>query len=558
MSMRMKSYRLLAVLLVASLAFLQQVSLEAGSSRSSSSISKSAKSKSARSKSSSKRSRSLKKHISDLRVQMATQVPDIERVDAMLVPYKKLISKLSLSNQTRKSIAAWMCRNNIFLGSKYYDHNRLYKAVPHLSRNATFRKAYKTFVSQISVPAKNYKASNDDARIAILFTGCYGGGHKAPATAISTYFEKQGYQVKLIDVDEVADRYSPVVEGYTRAQIYQEVYQKEGNIKKAHRLREKMKDLQTIESNRYIKDLKDMLVDFRATHIFTVAHHRPELGYLSYQLGLPMLFVHTDYIFHKKLVPILKEQERLKNPLIKFTVLANNRSFFKNAEKMLDIKMQKFSPQIKRQLVKCGFPVRQSFAPVKASEMHHLRRALNIPVDAVVCKLAMGQNALVQEIQTVLQRLKKEKIQAHQEVHVFVICGKNDHLKAHLEEQLAADSMNNRKANLHIHVMGFLNEQNMAKIDQASDVWISKPGGSTCGELLRTQKQLLYVLNSNHPWEASNAEYLERLHLASELSENRPIVNQMYKRIREHEKIDLDDLPTGEWQLKAREFVEGR
>lgn len=484
---------------------------------------------------------------------MATKVPDIERVDRIIEAYQKLLKQVTLSVSTQKSIISWLYKNNIFLGSAYYNHDLLYEELPKLKKNANFRKAYKKFVANIMVSPESSKSSGIQKNIAILFTGCYGGGHKTAAMAIGQHFEKMGHQVKLIDVDQIEDRYSPVVNGYTKAQIYQEVYQKEGNIKKAHFLENEIRRIRPIESNRHLQDIKEMLIEFDSEYIFAVAHHRPELGYLSYQLGVPMCYIHTDYIFHKRLVPILHEQTKLKNPLIKFSTLTDKGSFFKNIEEILNFKQSKFPSEIKKQLVKFGFPVRSSFAPVTVSELHSIRKELNIPVNAIVCKLAMGQNALAHEIQDILQKIQKEKIKTVREVHLFVICGKNEQLKVQLEKSLKQSSVASNK--LHIHILGFLNEQEMARIDQAANVWISKPGGSTCAELLRTQKQMLYVTNANHPWEKLNAEYLKELKLADKLSSKKPILEQIYKRLAVHEEINLSKLPHINWQEHATRLI---
>lgn len=483
---------------------------------------------------------------------MAKKIDDIERVDLVLKKYKELLGEVSLSKNSRDGLEEWLLKKSIYIGSKYYDHNALYESVPELKKNTKFQRAYKEFVSNIACKhAHRHKslAPKDQKNITILFTGCAGGGHQAPATALAQHFKKLGHKVQFIDVSELENRYSPRVEGYTRAQIYSEVFQKEGNAEKARKLRERIDELYKPEKRRSMTDLKKMITNFEADHIFTVAHHRPHLSYVSFQLGIPMTYVHTDHVFHRLLLPILKEQMDFETPLVKFTALSNDEDFLKNVYEELKIEKGELPHSIRRQIVRLDFPVRSSFAPVTKKQMHEIHNTLAIPRNAMVCKLAMGQSGLTKEIEDTLRQLIHEEKLLHHPLYVYVVCGKNVALKTHLEKLVQRHLTG--KSKIHIDLRGFMDETEMAQIDKACNVWITKPGGSTSAELVQTQKQMLYVVTPHHPWEKNNAKYLEKLNLAERLSSSKPLVRQIQKRCDFHKRVDLEALPTSRWQHQA-------
>lgn len=474
------------------------------------------------------------------RERLAHSLPDIKRVDRIVQEFGILASKADLDEQTSEAIKEWICAKSLFLGSKFYDHNLLLKRLPALEKNKSFIKHYANFVKGIE--SKNTLAhwksdANDVAkRITILFTGAYGGGHKAPAMALNSYLTQKGYTIQLIDVDEVENKYSPQINGYTKAQIYAEVYQKQNDPKKARKLNREIDKAQNIEAKIYLNDIKKQMQEFKPDHIFAVAHHKPKLAYLSYKLDVPMTYIHTDHGFNRMLFSILYEQEKLENPLVQFAMLGND-------------ELYKAGPSVTKQLVRVDFPVRASFKPASRAQKHKLRDQLGIPRNAYVVKLAMGQNGLAKDMKRILTRMKKEQKKLKKQLHVYAVCGKNEILKKELAK------FGRGKGKIRVHVLGFLEEKEMAAVDRASDLWITKPGGSTSAELLQTQKQMLYEINAAHPWEQNNANFLESMGLAKKLSRKQSIIKQIQNRIKKHSMLNLERLPQSNWQAQIDEIL---
>jgi len=468
-----------------------------------------------------------------LREKLAHKIPDIERIDTIISAYNDLKDEVPLKQKSTKAIEKWLTNKAYFVGSRFYDHNLLFDKLPKLKKNKQFKAAYKEFISKITY----YNNPTDtDKKITILFTGAYGGGHKAPTMAIKAYLEHKGYTIQLIDVDERENRYSPEVDGYTKADLYAEVYQKLNDPAKAKELGRKLSKAQPIEDRRFLGDIREEVAEFGPKHILAVAHHKPRLAYISYVLGCPMTYIHTDHGFRPMLQSILTEQKRLKKPLIRFGLIGDDKLFKAKKEK-------------KRQVVRVDFPVRASFKPISPSRLKSLRKRMQIEDNAYVVKVAMGQNGLAKDIKKILVRMIEEEKKLKNPLYVYVVCGRNEQL----QEQLAPFA--NAKGKIHIKILGFLEEKEMAKIDRASDVWITKPGGSTSAELVETQKQMLYEINASHGWEKSNAAQLKKLGLAKKMSKKRSIIKQIQERINRHKKINKKKLPRSQWQAQIDKIV---
>lgn len=488
----------------------------------------------------------------ELREVLAKRLNDIERAEEIDKNYKKLTEKADISQKVRGLFKQWIVEKSYFLGSKYYDHDLVYRRLPWLKKNKKFQESFKRFVHRISSSYtlnSREVSSKHKKRVTIVYNGSAGGGHKSPATALAHFLQKRGHAVQFIDADVLIDHYSPTVKGYTRTEIYSEIFQKEGNPKKASALRKIIDKRHKPENRKYMRDLKRKVRKFKPDHIFAVAHHRPEFSYISYQLGVPMTYVHTDHVFNKNLFGLLAEQVHLKKKLITFSALSSERAFVENVFDKFKLKGKELPFSIRKQLVRLDFPVRESFHPVTKKQIEHIRNELHIPQFAIVCKLAMGQTGFENEIKDILKRLIDEEKKVHRPIYVFVVCGTNEHLKKDIEK--FAKKHLSKHSHVHIIPRGYMNEQEMAQVDQISTVWMTKPGGSTCAELVETQKQMLYVFAPHHVWEKTNAKYLRGLNLAAPLSTKKSLVHQIKRRVVIHNRMNLKKLPRTEWQQQA-------
>lgn len=508
---------------------------------------------------------------------LAVEINDIDRATLVVGAYEKTV-KPTLSESEQQTFEAWIVHNIYYLGSKSFNHDVFFKELSNthpLQKNAAFKSAFVAFNEMIAFqsPSKAAATARKVKNIAILYPGFGGGGHMAPANALGKELTKLGYKVKLIDVDVIAEPYDPKINGLARGHIYSEVYQKEGDIGKFHLLMEEGDRKQKLSDRRFMSDLTGILNDFNTDHIFTVAHHEPHHAYLAYRLNVPMTFVHTDNQFFDSLGHIAETQKKQAalnkeySPLVKFTVPKNSaiKDFFKcfssyqvdtqNASKQPPSwEKTLFKPDFVSQLDELNIPVRHSFHAVTPEEKKALKKELKIPPNSNVCKLAMGKNGLPEQIMEILRQFYQERLQATKPLHLVIICGKNEMLRKEIVGFLALHSLADSK--LTIEVKGFLDEKEMSKYDKVSDVWVTKPGGSTAAEAAEMHKQMLYVYDAHHPWELSNAKYLEKMGLARELNKNDSIVKQVEARAKFADTIPI--MPKGDWKKQLKQILLNR
>ena len=496
----------------------------------------------------------------EIRSELAKRLNDIDRVDQIVYAYATILKDKIPDSNHQKLFEQWMTGIAYFLGSQYYDHNLFFwhQQANHLfSTNAEFKAAFQTFattIQQQTTPLhKTLNTAQKVKNIAILYPGTGGGGHKAPANAMAKSLEKLGHKVTLLDTDEFEKPYDPKIGGLSRGEIFTKVYQQQGDKDKAFQMWNEGNEKQPIKDRRYMRDLSKALRDFDTDHMFVVAHHQPENASLAYQLGIPTTYVHTDNEFHHNLKELSLNQQELKKPLISFTSLSNDSDFF---HYLLDHEgkqhYNQLSDPLKKQMVPLDFPVRESFQPVTKQEKMDIRETLGIAKEATVVKLAMGANGIPKDIKEIMGRIKEEAKGTANPLHVLVVCGANAELKQELDQMIAQDG---NTGPVKFQILGFLNEQEMAQYDKASDVWITKPGGSTSAEANQMRKQMLYVVNPHHLWELTNARRLEKQNLAEELDNNVSILSQINKRAAIGEYVEYSNSMRESWSDQLARIV---
>lgn len=499
--------------------------------------------------------------LQNVRKELAKRLNDINRVDKIVYDYATQVQNKIPDPKNRELFEQWMIGISYFLGSPYYNHDLFFRHQsqnPFFSNNLEFKIAFDDFVNSIqkhSTPLHNtLKTAKKIKNIAILYPGTGGGGHKAPAMAMAKALEQKGHRVKLLDIDEFEKPYDPKIGGLTRGEIFSKIYQQEGNVAKAYQMWTEGDKKQPIESRRFMKDLSDAIRDFDTDHMFVVAHHQPEHTSIAYQLGIPATYVHTDNEFHANLQDINLNQQELKKPLVSFTALSDQSDFYHNLLTREGKKHYNELPQkVKKQMVRMNFPVRQSFQPVTKKEKMAIRRTLGIDENATVVKLAMGANGIPKDIKDIMERIKKEEQEAKKPIHVLVVCGANKALKDELD-QMVKQGFN--KGAVKFQILGFLNEHEMSQYDKSSDVWITKPGGSTSAEAHKMRKQMLYVPNHHHLWELTNAQMLEKENLAKELNNGQSLMKQIDERARIGDKVEYLRDKQADWTKQLAKIVD--
>ncbi len=483
-----------------------------------------------------------------LRNNLAKALNDYHRANSLVLAFSNHIQKV-LPQEYCDLFIRWMSQNAYYLGSRSFDHSLVFKDCPDLhwyfSQNKSFAVRYLQFVLEIvNLIPLNQSLSNQISKVAILYPGQSGGGHRAPAMALKEYLQECNLQVLCIDISEVQDKYSPIVQGYKRSQIYPEIIQKQGDSKKAKELRKLLSEKFYPGMRNAFCEVRKDLEDFGAQYIFSIAHHKPKLATLAYQLNIPMTIVHTDHVFQPKLVKIAKRQLNLKKPLISFTKTSNERLFFANLEKIGEVaikviqglngkKRYVLTPKMKSMVAPMGIPIRKSFFGVSPEQVRSIREKLGISSDATCAMLTMGQNGVQKEVLSIVQKCIEEKDLLSKPLCVVIVCGKNEELKNAVDELIESVP---KEGFLSFLSMGFLDENDMADIAKASDVWVTKPGGSTTSEAHFMEKPVLYVLLDSHKWEEKDAQLLKRVGLGRAYNSKSSIAEQITSLVEHREQ----------------------
>src|SRR5947209_8452876 len=72
------------------------------------------------------------KDLSELRIKMARHLNDIERVEAILKEYRKLLQQIQLPEHNWKAFEDWLFDKSYFIGNKHYNHDNLFEKAKEL------------------------------------------------------------------------------------------------------------------------------------------------------------------------------------------------------------------------------------------------------------------------------------------------------------------------------------------------------------------------------------------------------------------------------------------
>ena len=465
-------------------------------------------------------------------INLARELNDIERAKEISKAYEASILKV-LSQSDRGIFERVLLKYCPFLGSPSFDSDLFLQDLKNQSgvfAADNFKLALKTFLDDLVFDVKSAdQCAKTMRKIAILYTGLGGGGHKAPAMAMrDRLLREEGYQVEMIDTDDIEKDFEPKILGqYGYEDIWTEFYQKKGKPELAVALWDLHDKLYKAEWRKTYEVVRKKLEAFDPDLIFTVAIHKPKLIYLAYRLNKKMIYVYTDNYFNQGFLDIVEMQSRLGKPLIKFTKPVTTPSNYYNALHDGPTTSQTFEPteSFKRQLVDMQIPVRPSFTYVDPETQIEIKKELGINPSAVVCMVAMGNNGVEKEARDILQKIYSERKEAPDPMHFIFICGKNETFATELKGFLQKNSFADSK--ITVQVEEYLGEKEMAKRAQAADVWIAKMGGSTSAEALVMKKQVLSVSMENHSWEDNNALANHELGLSDPFDKKRKVLPQI-------------------------------
>ncbi len=448
---------------------------------------------------------------SSLENKLAEKMDDIDRARTLVDFYKKIQS--SLSGEDQRLFENWLLKYCQVLSRSASKEERLLEELnTDAFQEADLKAQIIEFLSSLD---KEELTAQGEKRIAILYTGLGGGGHKAPASAIKGKLLSEKYTVEMIDTDEIEKEFEPKIFGRGHEDIWTEFYQRKGQPALANFLWKVHHWLYRPEWRKTARVVRDKLIAFRPDLIFTVADHKPQFASLAYSLNRKMIFVHTDNKFSSKLKEIAEIQSIFNNALVKFTKpsMAEPVSYRKTLPNILGIQ---------EQIIELQIPVRRGFKQVSSLEQNEIKKEMGLDPSVKVCLIMMGNNGIQGEVYSILNKVYEERHETKERLHLIVVCGRNLALAKELSSYGKFEG-----TTITMDVRGFLEESQMVKVAQSADVWLTKMGGSTGSEALATRKQVLSVSVAAHAWEERNALATQACGLSEPFNKNGKILPQI-------------------------------
>ncbi len=315
-----------------------------------------------------------------LESKLAEKLEDIDRAQVLVGFYKRIQN--SFSKEDQHLLENWILKYCQILGSIASKEARILEELDSPAfQTCRFKAQIIEFLNGMD---KEIPLQKEAKRIAILYAGLGGGGHKAPAVAIREKLIREKYAVEMIDIDEVEKEFEPKIFGRGHEDIWTEFYQRKGMPALANFMWKLHHWLYFSESRKTAQVIRNKLAAFNPNLIFTVADHKPELASLAYSLNRKMIFVHTDNKFSSKLKEIAQIQTIFSNVLVRFTKPTT-------AEPISYEKTLPRTQGIRDQLIDLQIPVRQGFKRISSLEQNMLKKEMGVDPSVKVCLIMMGQ-----------------------------------------------------------------------------------------------------------------------------------------------------------------------
>jgi UDP-N-acetylglucosamine:LPS N-acetylglucosamine transferase len=208
-----------------------------------------------------------------------------------------------------------------------------------------------------------------------------------------------------------------------------------------------------------------------------------------------------------------------------------------------DLKTQLASRFNDENYVVTGTPLRPEFAlslEEMGDQVAEVRKELEIQPGDQVITLMMGAQGTGKSILEYSRRILEKIVPKEGQVlHVVAMCGNNENLQAKVKalSDLPAGSSNMIK----IHALNLKPGSYMAALLRISNVFITKPGGSSVNEGIASGVYALYHPDgiSSTPWERGNMTYAEKKGWGERIKKSQ-FIRQVEKALtREHFNVEV-------------------
>lgn len=476
---------------------------------------------------------------SDFQKSLYKEIGDFDRALQIYETYEKiLLPILRQDSGQQKVVEDWIKDHAWILGNRNFNYlkkiSKDLKGCDLLAKHGDVFAAFFRSISAFSTRISK-KPATKLLRVANITTDG-GGGHLMVAKAVQQYIQSQfgnnceSRIFSVYDYDKTADPYCVYTNGkMSTNQIYDEVIQKQNDPEKKKRKLDKEERIKKYIPGYNMQDMVREVADFAPDFILSTRHFVPDDLRLMYELDVPGAFIQCDFELNYNLIKkvhimnhswvkmLLPSQDKeARGPLSSFLKanMLNNEQPLSDEEMHV---MKEKAEEIHDKLIDIlGYPTREHIKPEKdEAVLHEIRQNWGVQEQEKVIMMAMGRQGVGKHMPELIRELISKNAQLKFADRIFVICGKNEQMKAEIESLLANNEEYKSNRNLQIIPLGYVKERQMAELYKITDLYIGKPGGATTAELALMGVKSLIIFP--HAWEKSNLLYLQRHGLAEEL-----------------------------------------
>ncbi len=440
----------------------------------------------------------------------------------------------------------------------------IYGELKPFFNNKELVNAFDNFAQELADQFRRATPADDGVQKIAVITGPYGGGHVSTAAAITSTLvgtplrtspEKPivrhgSDQTEVVLIDECLmgkDRLSQIT-GTRSCQVYNEIFIKEDNVRKATLLwilNDKLGEY--VADNRY-HEIYQMMRQESPDLIISTVHHVNPVTSLPYLLDIPLSIYVTDYDFPKAQWPYLNHEDQR---LITYWVPATHRNFFRQMIRYYYLAQERWDPRLKHSRThriyqklfveqnKLGdifpslevfevlpFPVSPIISPpmsrqdsLESRKYSTAKESLELSdnPDRKIVAISFGGAGNPRLVVDLIQKIANNAEKIKFPIQLAILSGNNELLieqaKATLDN-LKISSHESENAKITAKILGFLsNPVGMSHLYKSADLVIGKSGGATTAEILNSYTYFMRGFPLWR-WELENEQLLEKVNLA--------------------------------------------
>lgn len=459
---------------------------------------------------------------SPLHEHIAITLRDTEKTQRIWKAYQTFIDS-TLANPVEKAFQNWLKEHLFLLGCRSKDH------IAVLQQNSQFLpylERLQNFFQAVACQEHYHSKSNKHPKKIVIITTSGGGGELMVAKALKQHLETFSCSIDLVDTRQIMDENKDILYQFTNGlregDIWSEILQKRNNPKLADEFWWKTDQLRRFIPDQSSYLLKQHIRSLQPDLILTTRYFSPGDIALSYDLNIPVRFVHCDYRFAPELLPFI---EKIDPHLVHFWVPSP----------------ECIPPSVtwEGRVKVLGYPLRLGI-----QKFEHINRLSHgIQPEQKVVMMMMGRHGMEGTLLPLIQKLSIEGSSLGP-LYIIVICGRNTHMQEQISSYIKKTQFPH---NICLQVLGSLDEDKMSIYYNMTDVFVGKAGGCVTAEII--QMGIKALIPESYELEIANRDHLVSLGLGKKLNPEH-FIEQLQKLLKASTVLDLKIV---DWKVRLQE-----